>query len=249
MWPSNDLLSSLILRLNARKNAGTGEAVMKKFAIIGALTPPRTDVVAIVCGTLCSVAAALPAQSADLSAYPYEYSAYGTGYGGYGGYGGYYHGCSSCGCRPCCNSCGHRAFIQPGPVVERHWDYWERRYPAPYPYHYPNYYPSGYAGYPYYPSSYAGYPSYPYPNDYAYGGGPRPRLGFGGIQYPPAPISYEREAPPPSYEYQAAAPYDYRAATPTAYDYQGAPRPGYDFPSPRPPAGIGGAYSNASYLE
>jgi hypothetical protein len=242
MQPLNDLLSSVSLRLNARKNAGTGEAVMKKFAIIGALVPSRTDVVAIVCGTLCSVAAALPAQSADLSAYPYEYSAYGPGYGGY------YHGCSSCGCRPC----GHTPFVQPGPVVERHWDYWERRYPSPYPNHYPNYYPSGYAGYPYssYPSSYSGNPYYPYPNDYTYNSAPRPRLGFGGIQYPPAPISYEREAPPPPYGYQAAAPYDYRAATPTAYDYPAAPRPSYDYtPSPRPPAGIAGAYSNASYVE
>jgi len=135
-------------------------------------------------------------------------------------------------------------------VVERHWDYWERRYPSPFP-RQPSYYPSGYAGYPYnpYPSSYGGNPYYPYPNDYAYSGGPRPRLGFGGVQYPPAPISYEREMPPPPYEYQAAAPYEYRPAAPAAYDYPAA-RPGYDFvPSPRPPAGVTGAYSNASYVE
>jgi hypothetical protein len=191
---------------------------MKKFAIVGALRPPRTDVVAIICGTLCSVAAALPAQSADLYQYPYEYA-------GYPSYSGYYHGCGSCGCRPCCNPCGPRPLIQPGPVVERHWDYWERRYPAPYPY----------AGYPYssYPSGYAGYPYNPYPSDYpAYSSGARPHLGFGGVQYPPAPISYEYQAPPSPYEYQAAA------------------RPGYDYgPSPRPPAGIPGAYSNASYVE
>jgi hypothetical protein len=210
---------------------------MKKNAIIGALRPPRTDVVAIICGTLCSVAAALPAKSADLYPY-YDNTAWPS-------YSGYYHGCSSCGCRPCCNTCGPRPFIQPGPVVERHWDYWERRYPAPYPYRSPSYYPSGYAGYPYYsyPSSYAGYPynPNPYPNDYsAYGGGARPHLGFGGVQYPPAPISYEYQTPPPQYEYQAAAPYEYRTAA----------RPGYDYElSPRPPAGIPGAYSNASYVE
>jgi hypothetical protein len=197
---------------------------MKEFAIIGALRPPRTDVVAIICGTLCSVAAALPAQSADLYPYPYEQTAWPS-------YNGYYHGCSSCGCHPC----GQRPFIQPGPVVERHWDYWERRYPAPYPYRYPNYYPSGYAGYPYssYPSSYGGYPYSRYPNDYsAYG--PRPHLGFGGVQYPPAPTSYEYQTPPPPpYEYQAAA-------RPGYYDYE---------PSPRPPAGIPGAFSNASYVQ
>ena len=207
---------------------------MKKFAIIGALRPPRTDVVAIICGTLCSVAAALPAQSADLYPYPYEQTAWPS-------YSGYYHGgcsscgCSSCGCRPCCNQCGHRPLIQPGPVVERHWDYWERRYPAPYPYRYPSYYPSSYAGYPYssYPSNYGGYSYNPYPNDYpAYSSAPRPHLGFGGVQYPPAPISYEYQAPPSPYEDQAAA------------------RPGYDYePTPRPPAGIPGGYFNASYGE
>jgi hypothetical protein len=200
---------------------------MKKFAIIGALRPPRTDVVAIICGTLCSVAAALPAQSADL--YPYYEQ---TAWPSYSG--GYYHGCNSCGCRPCCNPCGHRPIIQPGPVVERHWDYWERRYPAPYPYRYPSYYPSGYAGYPYnsYSSGYGGYPYNPYPNDYpAYSSAPRPHLGFGGVQYPPAPISYEYQPPAP-YEYQAAA------------------RPGYDYePAPRPPVGIPGAYFNANYAE
>jgi hypothetical protein len=201
---------------------------MKKFAIVGALRPPRTEVVALICGTLCSVAAALPAQSADL--YPYYEQ---TAWPSYGG--GYYHGCGSCGCRPCCNPCGPRPIIQPGPVVERHWDYWERRYPAPYPYRYPGYYPGGYAGYPYnsYPSGYGGYPYNPYPNDYpAYSSPPRPHLGFGGVQYPPAPISYEYQRPSVPYEYQAAA------------------RPGYDYePAPRPPAGIPGAYFNASYAE
>lgn len=212
---------------------------MKKFATIGVLRPARTDVVAIICGTLCSIAAALPAKSADLYPYPYQYTGYAPVYSGY------YNGCHSCGCRPCCNtccnSCGHRpVVVQPGPVVERHWDYWERRYPSPYPYRYPGYYPS-YAGYPYNPYS-AGYPYSSYPDDYpAYGGGPRPHLGFGGVQYPPAPISYEYQTPRPPYEYQAAAP--------AAYDYQSG-RPGYDYElPPRPPVGIPGGFSNASYIE
>ena len=207
---------------------------MKNFAIMGALRPPRTDVVAMVCGCLCSVAAALPAQSADLYPYPYyQDSGYGPGYSGY------YQGCHSCGCRPCCNPCcnpcGHRPIIQPSPVVERHWDYWERHYVA-YPPHSP--YPGGYAGYPSYP---AGYPYYPYADDRsAYTGGPRPHLGFGGVQYPPAPISYERPVPPAPYQYQPAAPYEYRTVTPAQYDYE---------PSPRPPVGIPGAYSSASYVQ
>jgi hypothetical protein len=220
---------------------------MKKFAIVGALRPPRTDVMAIICGTLCSVAAALPAKSADL--YPYYEN---TGY--WPSYSGYYHGCGSCGC----HQCGHRPFVEPGPVVERHWDYWERRYPAPYPYRYP--YGGGYAGYPYSPpSNYGGYPYSRYPNDYpAYSGGARPHLGFGGVQYPPAPVSYQYQTPPAPYEYQAPAPYEYqapapyayRAGTPAAYDYPAAARPGYDYElAPRPPVGIPGAYSNASYVE
>lgn len=231
---------------------------MKNFAIIGGRKPPGTGFVAIIGGALLgSLAGAAPAQSADL--YPYSYPSY--QYTGYGpGYNGYYYrgGCSSCGCRPCCNPCcnpcGHRPYVRLGAVVERHWtDYWERRYAGPYPSRYP-YYSSGYAGYPYYPSSYGGYPSYsdgyagyPYYDSAAgypaYAGGPRPHLGFGGVQYPPAPISYEYEAPRgPAYDYQASA-------RPT-YDYQAAPRPAYDYEaSPRPPIGRPGAYSNASYVE
>jgi hypothetical protein len=201
---------------------------MKKFAIIGSRRPPRIGCIAIIGGSLLgSVAAAGPAQSADLYyprpyPYPYQY----TGYPGYNGY--YRSNCSSC-CNPCCNPCGYRPYIRPRFVVERHWDYWERRYPLPYP-PYPPY------RYPYYSSGYAGYPSYPYPDGYAaYSGGPRPRLGFGGVQYPPgpAPISYETEAPP-------GAPYDYQASAGPAYDYDA---------SPRPPAGIPGGYYNAGYVE
>jgi hypothetical protein len=190
---------------------------MKKFTIIGAHKPPRIGCIAIIGGALLgSIAATAPAQSADFYPYPYPYPYERTAYPGY------YRNCNPCGCRPCCNPCGYRPYIRPAPVVERHWDYWERRYPSPYPYRRP-YYPSGYAGYP-----------YPYPDGYpAYSGGPRPHLGFGGVQYPPgpAPISYEYQPPP-------QAPYEY-AAQP-AYDYDA---------SPRPPAGIPGAYYNAGYIE
>jgi len=202
---------------------------MNKFAIIAARTPPRIGYIATICGALLgSVGAAAPAQSADFYSYPYPHQYQYTAYPGYNGYN---RGCYSCGCRPCCNPCcnpcGYRPYVRPSPVVERHWDYWERRYPVgyPYPHRYPNY-PNGYAGYPY----------NPYPDGYAgYGGGPRPRLGFGGVQYPsgPAPVSYEYGAPP-------RGPYEYEASAGPAYDYEA---------SPRPPAGIPGGYYNASYFE
>ena len=204
---------------------------MKKFAFIGARMPPRLGCIAIICGALLGlVAAAAPAQSGDLY-YPYEYT------GGYPGYNGYYRNCNPC-CRPCCYQCGYRPYVRPGPVVERHWDYWERRYPYPYPHRYP--YPNGYAGgYPYYPNGYTGgYPYYPG----GYAGGPRPHLGFGGVQYPPsAPISYEYGAPP-------REPYEYEALGRPGYEYSA--RPAYDFDaSPRPPAGIPGGYYNAGYVQ
>jgi hypothetical protein len=249
MRPSNDLLSSLIFRLNAREMRGTGEAVMKKLGIIGGRKPPGIGVVAIIGGALLgSFAAAAPAQSADLSPYyPYQYTGYGPGYNGY------YGGCHSCGCY----SCGYRPFIRPSPVIERHWtDYWERRY---WPYGGYPYYSNGYGGYPYYPSGYDGYGAYGgyggYPDGYAaYGSsGPRPRLGFGGIQYPPAPVSYEYQAPPgPAYGYQASArpAYDYQASARPAYDYQASAPPPYDYQAPRrSPAGVPRAFSNASYVE
>jgi hypothetical protein len=208
---------------------------MNKLAIVAARKSSRIGYVVLACGALLgSVAATAPAQGADLYPYPQ--------YTGYPGYSGYYRNCYPCGCRPCCNPCcnpcGYRPYVRPAPVVERHWDYWERQYPYPYPYPYPHrypYYPNGYAGgYPHnpYPDGYAG--GYPYPNGYAaYGGGPRPHLGFGGVQYPsgPAPISYEYEASP-------RAPYDYEARP--AYDYEA---------SPRPPVGISGGYYNAGYAE
>src|SRR5215468_362613 len=209
---------------------GTGEAVMNKPAIIAARQLPRIGYIALICGALLgSVAATTTAQSADLYPYPYpQYPQY-TAYPGYNGY----RNCYPCGCRPCCNPCcnpcGYRPYVvRPAPVVERHWDYWERRYP--YPYRHP-YYPNGYAGgYPYYPDGYAGgYPSYPG----GYAGGARPYLGFGGVQYqypPAAPISYEYEAPPRS-------PYEYEASAQPAYDYE----------APRPPVGVPGAYYNAGY--
>jgi hypothetical protein len=212
---------------------GTGEAVMNKPAIIAARKLPRIGYIALICGaSLGSVAATAPAKGADLyyPQYPYpQQTAYPS----------YYRNCYPCGCRPCCNPCcnpcgyTYRPYIRPAPIVERHWDYWERRYPYPYPHRYP-YYPNGYAGgYPNYPDGYAGgYPSYPG----GYAGGARPHLGFGGVQYqypPAAPISYEYEAPP-------RAPYEYEASA----------RPGYDYDaSPRPPVGIPGGYYNAGYVE
>jgi hypothetical protein len=228
---------------------------MKNFAIIEACTARRLGCIAIICGALLSlVAAAAPAQSADLYYPPPYYPSYERT--AYPVYSGYYRGCSPCGCHPCCNPCGCRpcGVLRPAPVVERHWDYWERRYPpGPYPYRSP-YYPSGYAGYPYnpYPTGYTGYPYNPYPDGYsAYSGGPRPRLGFGGVQYPPgpAPISYQYEAPPRApYE---RAPYEYEASARPAYDYEASPRPAYDFEaaSPRPPVGMPGAYYNAGYVQ
>jgi hypothetical protein len=235
---------------------------MKTFAIIGGRKPPPTGFVAIICGALLgAVGAAAPAQSADLyypysNPYPYQYTGYGPGYSRY------YGGCHSCGCNPCCNPCGYRPYVQPSFVVERHWtDYFERRYPSPYPYRYPYYngyggypYYSGYGGDPYYSNGYGGYPYYDSAAGYpAYGSGPRPRLGFGGVQYPPAPISYEYQAPPgPAYGYEASArpAYDYEASPPPRRGYVASARPAYDYEaSPRPPTGIPGAYSNAGYVE
>jgi len=214
---------------------------MKKFAMIGAHQPPRTGCIAIMCGALLgTIGAAGPAQSADF--YPHEYTAYGQGYNGY------YRNCPCCypcGCRPCCYPCGCHPCVRRGPVVERHWDYWERRYPSPYPYRYP-YYPSGYAGgYPDYPNGYAGdypyyrggYTSYPAVSGWE---GPRPHLRFGGIQHPRSPISYDYEGPRSPYEYDGPR---------SPYEYEG-PRGPYEYEAaPRPPLGIPGGYRNAGYLE
>jgi hypothetical protein len=241
---------------------------MNKFAIIGALEPPRTGCIAIICGALLGVvAAAGPAQSGDLSI-PYQYTGYRygpdagyrygpdqSGYRSGPGYNGCYRNCYPCGCYQCgCNQCGSCGVARRyGQVVERHWverDYWERRHlidspryqpcgyrPCGYAGGYPNY-SGGYAGgYPYYPSSYVGgYPN----NSGASGWEPRPHLRFGGIQYQPAPISYEYEAPPRSlYEYEAAP------RPPMGIPYY---NPGYvDEASPRPPMGM--PYYNAGYAE
>jgi hypothetical protein len=207
---------------------------MNKPAIIAARELPRLGCIVFICGALLgSVAATTPAQSADL--YPYYPQYPHPQYTAYPGYNGYYRNCYPCGCRPCCNPCcnpcGYRPYVvRPAPVVERHWDYWERRYP--YPYRYPSY-PGGYAGgYPPYADGYmGGYPSYPG----GYAGGARPHLGFGGVQhqYPQSPVSYEYGAPPQS-------PDDYEASAGPAYDYDA---------SPRPPVGIPGGYYNAGYVQ
>jgi hypothetical protein len=241
---------------------------MKKFAINEARKPPRIGSIAIISGTLLgAIAAAGPAQTADLYNYPYQYS----GYRPY--YNGYYRPCNSCGCYSCgCYRCGGCCGVArhpvPDPVVavaERHWvqrDYWERRYPTAYPYPYS--YPSGYR-YSYYSGGYAdGYPYPPAPVAYAAPPSePRPRLGFGGIQYGPGPgpgpVSYQYDPPRSHYGFdgpRAPAPYVYDAPR-TAYEYD-APRPPYganvgpgpyDYGAPRPPAGVPGGFSNASYIE
>ena len=207
---------------------------MNRFAIVAAGKPPRTGCIAVMAGALLgAVTAAAPAQSADLYPYPREYPAYRPAYVDY------YRNCYPCGCNQCnCYRCGCCGVARPyapiaerhyAPVAERHWverDYWERRYPADWPRDH------GYGGgYPYHP--YVGrYPDYPagaYPN-YS---GSYPQLGFGGIQYyPRSRVSYDYDAPPrPMYE-------------------EGPPRSFYEYEaSPRPPAGMPGAYYNAGYAE
>lgn len=209
---------------------------MNQLAIIGARMPRRAGCVAIISGALLgAVPGAGPAQSGDLY-YPYGYSAY--------RYNGCYRNCYPCGhyrcgCYRCDDCCSVARPIAPVAVAERHWverDYWERRFPV-------SYGPCGYgscgnAGYPNYyggyPAYYGGYPNYysGYPNYYGprYSGPPRPHLGFGGVQYPPAAISYEHEAPPGP---PAGTPY-YTAGF-------------LEEPAPRPPAGI--PYYNAGYFD
>lgn len=194
---------------------------MNQFAISGARKPEWTGFLAISFGALLgAMAAAGPARSADLSPYyaPYpRYAPYDTGYRYSPGYNGYSRNCYPCACNPCCNPCGCPCGVAPRHVVERHWDYWERRYQVG----------NRYATYPYYPGADAGaYQTYP-------GGWARPRLGFGGVQYPPAPISYEYEATPwPRYEYEAPRP-------PYEYEYGPWPRPSFGVPG----------YSSAGYVQ
>src|SRR5260370_37097187 len=98
MWPWNDPLSSLITNLNARRMRGTGEAVMKKSAIIAARELPRIGYIVLISGALLgSVAATAPAQRADLYPYP-QYPQY-TAYPAYNGYS---RDCYPCGRRPVC---------------------------------------------------------------------------------------------------------------------------------------------------
>jgi hypothetical protein len=169
---------------------------MDKSAIVGPPKRPWVGYVTIVVAALLGAfAVAMPAHSADF---------YGPGYGapyGYGSYGSgpaYYEGaayrphCSPCGCSPCggCWRCGCTwrcaPIVHRRGVIERHWvhnEYFERRLDTGWP--------GGFAG------GYGG-PGY---------GGPRPHLGYGGVNYGPfgygganygpSPISYEYDAPRP----------------------------------------------------
>jgi hypothetical protein len=213
---------------------------MNKFAIIGACKAPRTGYIAIISGALLGAVAAVgPAKSGDL-AYPYDYTGHYTGYRP--GYDGFHRDCFSYRC-DCCRVV--RRFVPEfAPAVEfaheRHWvqrEYFERRFPiaAPRFSHcgFPRCdFPRGYAR-PYYGGYAGGYPYYSGPSE------PRPHLGFGGVQYPPHPISYEYEAPPrPSYEYEASR-------APVGMPYYNA---GYgEEPPPRPPVSV--PYYNAGYAE
>jgi hypothetical protein len=201
---------------------------MRKSAIVAARKLPRTGYIVLISGALLgSVAVTAPAKSADFYPnYPYQYQGYGPGYSGY-----YYPRVRlQPALVPVLVPVRVPPVVRPGPVVERHWDYWERRYPYPYrhPY-YSNGYGGGYPNYPYSDGYAGGYPSYPG----GYAGGARPHLGFGGVQYQQSPVSYEYGAPPQS-------PYEYEASARPAYDYDA---------SPRPPVGIPGGYYNAGYLQ
>jgi hypothetical protein len=211
--------SRFFFALTPAKNAGTGEAVMNKFTIIGASVPRRAGCVAVISGALLgAVAITGPAQSADFY-YPYEYSGYRPAPG--------YYPYNRCGWYPC------QRRVSVG-VAERHWverNYWERRYPVasgPWPLD-PPYGPVA-GTYPYYQGGYQGgyWDGYP-----RYSGGSRPRLGFGGVQYQPAPITWEGGvAPQPLYE------------------YENVPRPAWQYDAgPRPPVGIPSPYYNAGFVE
>ncbi|SRR5579871_1315529 len=185
---------------------------MDKSAIRSLLTRRRASYVAAILGALlAAVAASSPARSGDLAFPP-----------GYGpGYVADRWGpppccgvprCAPCGCNPCgCVRCGGCCVVRRRGVLERHWverEYFERRYAVGGP-HFRAFYGGGYP--PYYPGA-------------AWWEAPRPHLGYGGIQYGPAPISYE-DGPPP-------------------------PRPLYDFdPPPRPPIGIPAGYYGGDYAE
>lgn len=172
---------------------------MNKRAIFGSPKQQWVGYFAAIAGALLiQLAVAVPAHSGDFYN-PYE--------GPYRGAGYFPSNCHPCGCRPCgCNPCGcNPCGCNPcgcsrcGPIVhrgvlERHWverEYFERRYATG-----GNCCRShGYAdGYPGYGNGFGN----GYGNGYGYGngfGGPRPHLGYGGIQYGPHPISNEFDGP------------------------------------------------------
>jgi hypothetical protein len=217
---------------------------MNIFMFDGARRPPRIGSLAIMSGTLLCVTAAGPALSADYPEYDrsyrphYEY--YVPRYEGRD----YDRGCYRCGC------CGGQRyapvaerptverfpvpFEEPRPVVDRRWvqrDYIERRYPAGSGARYS--YPSRYSYSYYYPR-----PAGEDPYRSAPPGGEPPTRYSG--EYPPAPVTYEYDAPRPRYV-EPPRPYDLRPA----YEYEPPlpPRNAYEYErAPRPPATVPSGY-------
>jgi hypothetical protein len=240
---------------------------MNTLAINEALKPPRMSSLAIISGTLlCAASVVGPALSADL---PYDDTPYRPGYyrNDYNNSNdtGYNSGCYRCSC------CGRRLVrvAEPPPseerapvpyaerppegpflVAERAWvrgyKIIEQRYYEPYYktlYSYPPYpaYPRRDRYSNYYPGRGAG------PYDAAPPGEPRRerRLGFGGVEYPPAPAAYE-------YQPEPRAPYRYVTSS-RAYDYRPAYeygyRPSHEYEAPRPPSPVPSGYYGPGYSE
>jgi hypothetical protein len=260
---------SLLLFVNSREKAGTGEAIMNMF-MIDARRPPRIGSLAIMSGTmLCAMVVAGPAFSADL---PYDYNtAYGPRYEYYRSH--YYdrdydRGCYRCSC------CGGRRYapvaerpiidyyvpdryaperyvperyvaveerrpVERDPVAERHWV--QRDY-------FERRYPGGAAERYSYPPSYRYSSYYPVPR----GGDPYSRSAAAEppryTDFPPAPVT--RDYPPARVTYDWDGPRPRYVEVPPsrefrpAYEYEPAPpRTAYDYEtSPRPPATVPSGY-------
>jgi len=189
---------------------------MDKSAIVEAPNPRCTGYVAAVAATmLITLAAAVPAHSGDFhNAYesrpyapPYRYDPYqyppepASYYHGAA----YRPGCQSHGCGRynCTWRCG--PIVQRrGHVIERRWverEYSERRYVTG---GYNHDRPYGYASSQW--SPYPGRSEYPGPSGFE---GPRPHLGYGGVQYRPYSASYEYDEPPRPPAYITGAPGGY----------------------------------------
>jgi hypothetical protein len=214
---------------------------MNMFMIHGASWPPRIGSLAVVSGTLLCAAAASPALSAD---YP-EYDRYRPRYEYYA---------PRYDDRECyrCDCCGARRYgptaelpiadrypapyEEPRRFPERRWvqrDYLERRYPGgAVPYSYPDRYSYS----TYYPRPPRGAED-PYRDPYRAAIPPGPPVRYGS-EYPPAPVTYEYDAPRPRFvepprPYELHPAYEYEQPRPprSAYDYETAPRPSAMVPS------------------